>query len=88
MELSSCTPMVFWWQWPKEIKCDIVMHNNLEGSITNSDLELAGILLLWLAMEEVCRPLWGKQVTLFNDNSHQLVGSLALPPKDCWWQNI
>jgi hypothetical protein len=35
----------------------------------NSDLEMAGLLLLWLAMEGVCGHLRGKQVALFCDNS-------------------
>ncbi len=30
---------------------------------------MAGLLLLWLAMEEVYRPLREKRITLFNDNS-------------------
>jgi hypothetical protein len=38
------------------------------GGITNSDLEMAGILLLWLVMEAVCQPLQEKQVALFSDN--------------------
>jgi hypothetical protein len=30
---------------------------------------MAGLVLLWLTMEEVCRPLEEKRLTLFNDNS-------------------
>jgi hypothetical protein len=33
------------------------------------DLEMAGVLLLWLVMEEVCDPLLEKWVALFSDNS-------------------
>jgi hypothetical protein len=49
---------------------DIKTANNPGGRITNSDLEMAGLVLLWLTMEEVCGPLENKKhLTLFNDNS-------------------
>jgi hypothetical protein len=38
------------------------------GCISNSDLKMAGLELLWLMMEEVCGPLEEKQLTLFNNN--------------------
>jgi len=38
------------------------------GRITNSDLEMAGLLLLWLVMEEVCGSMEKKRVALFSDN--------------------
>jgi hypothetical protein len=56
-ELSACTPTVFQWQWPENIRTSVVSLKNPNGTITNSDLELAGLLMLWLAMEEVCGPL-------------------------------
>ena len=33
------------------------------------DLEMAGVLLLWLVVEAVCHPLQEKRVALFSDNS-------------------
>jgi hypothetical protein len=39
------------------------------GTITNSNLEMAGVLILWLVMEVVCQPLQKKWVALFSDNS-------------------
>jgi hypothetical protein len=68
-EMSPCTPTIFRWQWPDDIRTSIITINNPNGTITNNDLELAGLLMLWLAMEEVCSPLREKRVTLFNDNS-------------------
>jgi hypothetical protein len=68
----GCTPTVFQWQWPKDIRSEIITFKNPQGTITNSDLEMAGLLLLWLAMEEVCRPLREKRIMLFNDNSHSI----------------
>jgi hypothetical protein len=48
---------------------DIKTANNPGGHIANLDLEMAGLVLLWLTMEEVCGPLEEKRLTLFNDNS-------------------
>jgi hypothetical protein len=45
------------------------LFENPTGKITNLDLESAGLLLLWLAMEGVCGPLLEKQIELFGDNS-------------------
>ena len=68
-ELSTCVPTVFHWEWPPDIKADIKLFANPTGSITNSDLEMAGILLLWLVMEGVCDSVQEKCVALFSDNS-------------------
>jgi hypothetical protein len=59
-----CIPTVFRWEWPQEIKD--LYH---DGIITSSDLEMAGLLLLWLVMESVCGSLKEKRVALFSDNS-------------------
>ena len=45
-ELEACVPTVFRVQWPQDIKNDIKTRDNPRGQITNSDLELAGALLL------------------------------------------
>ena len=63
-ENESCVPTVFRWEWPQEIKD--LYH---EGIITNSDLKMAGLLLLWLVMESVCGSLREKRVALFSNNS-------------------
>ena len=63
-ENEPCIPTVFQWEWPQEIKD--LYH---EGVITNSDLEMAGLLLLWLVMESVCGSLKEKRVAFFSDNS-------------------
>jgi hypothetical protein len=39
------------------------------GSITNSYLEMAGLLLLWLVIEGVCGILVEKRVALFSNNT-------------------
>ena len=67
---NKSTPLtVFRVQWPQEITEAVVSANNPTGTITNSDLEMAGLLLLWLAMEETCDDLEGAHVALFSDNT-------------------
>ncbi len=61
---KACIPIVFRWEWPQEVKD--LFH---EGRISNSDLEMAVLLLLWLVMESVCGNLREKRVTLFSNNS-------------------
>jgi hypothetical protein len=67
--LSKCTPTVFRFAWPHDMTRAIVSQSNPAGIITNSDLEMAGLLMLFVIMEHVCRPLVKKQVALFSDNS-------------------
>jgi hypothetical protein len=61
---ESCILTVFCWEWPQKVKD--LYH---EGSITNSNLKMAGLLLLWLFMESVCVNLREKWVALFSNNS-------------------
>ena len=63
-ENIACIPTVFCAEWPDDIK-----QLYKTGSITNSDLECAGLLLLWLIMEDVCPLKVGSRVGLFSDNS-------------------
>ena len=68
-EKEGCTPTVFWLAWPDDIKQDVNTYDNPGGRLTNSDLEMAGLLLLWLVMEDVCGIRSGHHVALFSDNS-------------------
>ena len=63
-EGKACVPTVFRAEWPEDIKAAFA-----RGEITNSDLERAGLLLLWLVMEEVCPLEIGSRVALWSDNS-------------------
>ena len=63
-ENEDCVPTVFRWEWPQDVK-----ERYKSKAITNSDLEMAGLLLLWLVMEQVCGNLREKNVALFSDNS-------------------
>ncbi len=68
-ELSELPPTVFRFQWPLEISADIVSSTNPKGRITHSDLEMAGLLLLWLCMEGITPDLAHKRIALFSNNS-------------------
>jgi hypothetical protein len=68
-EKKRCTPTVFRLEWPDDIKNDINTHDNPGGRLTNSDLEMAGLLVLWLVMEDVCQLGPGHHVALFSDNT-------------------
>ena len=63
-ENAACIPTVFRAEWPDDIKAAYKRED-----ITNSDLECAGLLLLFLVMEAVCRLVIGSRVALFSDNS-------------------
>ena len=68
-ELSDLPPTVFRLQWPEYISTDLVSFENRAGKISNSDLEMAGLLLLWLCLEGTAPDLAHKHVALFSDNS-------------------
>jgi hypothetical protein len=55
-------------EWPQFIK-KLLIKRGKHGTISNSDLEAAGLLILWLVMEEICDIEPGAHVALFNDNS-------------------
>jgi hypothetical protein len=59
-KLSKCLPTVFRFQWPPDITANVVSNSNLKGKIANSNLKLAGLVILWLMMEHVCGPLTEK----------------------------
>jgi hypothetical protein len=54
-ENMACVPTVFRMEWPDWVKEEVLKTNSGRGgTLTNSDLEMAGLLLLFLVMEEVC----------------------------------
>ncbi len=68
-ELSQCRPTVFRLQWPPDITSSVISDSNRHGHITNSDLEMAGLLLLWLMIKHTCESLTEKRIALFSDNT-------------------
>ena len=65
---TACEPTVFRFEWPKAIKEQLQTEHNPNGTITNSDLEMAGLVFLWLMMEHVVGDLKHKHVVLLSDN--------------------
>ena len=63
-EGKSFIPTVFRLVWTDDIK--EIFH---KGNIKNPDLEMSGLLLFWLVMEEVCTTLRAAYVALFSENS-------------------
>ena len=61
----TCTPIVFRMQCPDWVKREIISSSNCTGTFKNSDLEMAGLLLLWLVMEEVCEMKSGDPVDMY-----------------------
>jgi hypothetical protein len=61
----------FLWQvpWPQDIQDDMVSDDNPKGRITINDLELAGLVLNWLALECTDIPLRHEHVGTFCDNT-------------------
>ena len=46
-ENKACAPTLFRFEWPDDIKCEIISNSNPSGKLTNSDMECAGLLMLW-----------------------------------------
>jgi hypothetical protein len=69
-ENKKCVPTVFRMEWPQWVKEEVAKTNaGKEGLLTNSDLEMAGMLLLFLIMEVVCKFEPGDHAAVFSDNS-------------------
>ena len=61
-------PTVFRGQWPPDIQSELVSWTNRNGALSINDLELAGLLLTWLVIEEMCPTVSERNVALFSDN--------------------
>jgi hypothetical protein len=55
-------------QWPVEILEDLVLFDNPGRKINNSNLEMAGLLLLWLCLEAIVPDLAHKHNAPFSNN--------------------
>ena len=45
-ETKACVPTVFCLEWPDDVKADLVSKKTPKVCITNSGLELTGLILL------------------------------------------
>ena len=64
----ACVPTVLRYEWTVDIKADLVLEHNPNGRIINSDLEMGGLLMMWLVMENICDVESGTNAALFSDN--------------------
>ena len=76
-ETSQCIPTVFRWEWPQDVTTNVRLFSNPMGTITNSDLEMTGVLILWLVMEAVCQPLQENELRYSVTTRPQLDGQNA-----------
>ena len=68
-KMDTCASTVFCLEWPQGVQDMVCTKDNPDGPITNSDLDMAGLLLCWLVMEEAAMCLCHKHVGLYCDNS-------------------
>ena len=57
-------------EFPSDIQAELVTWSNLDGTITMNDLELAGMIIEWLVLENIVDDLVFKRVGLNCDNSN------------------
>jgi hypothetical protein len=67
--LTHIKPFVWKYEWPRDIQDTIISSTNPKGTLTINDLELAGTVLNWLALE--CQPvnLKFQHIGMFCDNA-------------------
>ena len=88
-EKRALPPTVWRYQWPPDIVEAVITSENPNGSITNSDLECAGLLLEWLVIMAVSghdpkETLEEAHVALFSDNSPTVHWVRKLASKGSW----
>ena len=67
---KSIKATVWKMEWPKEIQDLFVSAQNKKGTISISDLEMAGVLLAWLVLENISPiPLIHAHIGIFCDNT-------------------
>ena len=72
-------PYVWRMQWPEDITKRLVSFKNPNGDINNSELEMAGVLLAWLVLEQIApMSLQYSTVGIFCDNTPAVAWSNRL----------
>jgi hypothetical protein len=82
-ELSEIPPTVFCLKWPRDITKKMVSSDNLHGLLTNSDLKMAGLLLLCLCIEAIVCDIAHTHVALFSGNSPMISWVEKMTSKNC-----
>ena len=69
-EATATPPTVFRGKWTPDITQDLVSDDNPHGRLSISDLEMAGLLLMWFVVEAInSRATPDLKVALFSDNA-------------------
>ena len=68
-ELRAVPPTVFRGEWPPDVRNSLRTASNPGGSLSISDMEMAGLLLTWFVMEARCPKLCEANIALLSDNS-------------------
>lgn len=67
---TSPIPETVWrLQWPRDITAAVVSESNPEGALTNSDLEMAAVLLHLSTLESITSTLRHKHIFVHSDNT-------------------
>ena len=77
--LSHLSPILWQLEWPDDIKSQLITFNNMNGTLTMNDLELAGAILNWLVLE--CQKnidLTHKHIGIFCDNTSAVAWAYKL----------
>ena len=86
-EGKECVSTVFRFEWPDDIKAKLNVERNRDGKLTNSDLEMAGLLLLWLYAWRMCVTSNPDRMLLCSAIINTLCrGYNDLRQKVRWWQ--
>ena len=67
--LDAIQYWVWQFEWPDDIKKELVTFENKTGKLTINDLELAALVLGWMVLEYVCNDLTFKHIGMFCDNT-------------------
>jgi len=74
---ENLPPIVWWVQFPLEIQAQVVSSENPKGTISNFDLEMVGLLLQWLVLENFAN-LTHKHVACWCNNTPTIVWASKL----------
>ena len=75
------TPIVWSILFPSEVRNLLVSEKNKKGYITNSDLELTGLLLGWIVLESIMPNLQHCHIGMFCNNTPTITWSNSLMSK-------
>ena len=66
---KQLAPILWQVEWPPDIKTSLITSENRSRTITINDLELAGIVLNWMALEQTNINLLNAHIATFCDNT-------------------